>query len=178
MLYYSSSFRLRRGNNVGNSTHKPLEEYLVGRLGIHHNVKHRSNQPPRDDVGPDLEQVEHKNVFLPEFTVCKPNAFRNQPHQEPKAGGRDGRDNPAPPDAPAVAEVNQRMADQADQQPGYGAEKCSHKCEQAVLAGDIGVGNRARDCHKAAQYKEECRTDADRHNGFYGIVFHFLLSIH
>ena len=87
---------------------------------------------------------------------------------------REGRgDDPAPPRNATPGQVNQGMADEADQSAGY---RTVHGCQQAqngVLQADVGVGHRAGNRHKTAQNKEESCADANCNEGFdVVIVFH------
>jgi hypothetical protein len=78
----------------------------------------------------ELREVEGQNALLAELAVLQLEAAAAQADQQAEAAGGD---DPAPPDAPAVAEVDERVADEADQQTGDGAEHSRHKGEQAVL---------------------------------------------
>ena len=81
-------------------------------------------------------------------------------------------DDPAPPRDAAPGQVDQRMADEADQAAGHGAVHGSQQAQHGILQADVGVGDRAGDGHKAAQDKEQGSTDADGDNGFHREFFH------
>ena len=93
----------------------------------------------------------------------------SQTHQQSEYAGSD---DPAPPHAPAVAEVDQSMSDEAHQSARHGTINHCQECQQAVLNGDAGIGHGAGNGDKAAQDKEQGSTDADGDNGFHREFFH------
>ena len=81
-------------------------------------------------------------------------------------------DDPAPPDAPAVTEVDQGVADEAGQQRDEGAECGAEQRQHAVLDGDVRVGHGAGDRYEASADEEQCGTDGDGHDALYRCIFH------
>ena len=90
-------------------------------------------------------------------------------HNADKSGG----DDPAPPWDAAPGQVDQSMADEADQAAGNRAVHSGQQGQHCILQADVGVGHRAGDCHKTPQHKEQCCADTNGDKGLDAIVvFH------
>jgi len=159
------------GDAVGDSAEQALSKELLQRLGVDDDVQHGSHQTPADYVGDDLGQVEAQDLLLAEDALGELDLLCGKADQQTEnAGG----DDPAPPHTPAVAEVDESVADEADEGAGNRSEQDCHEGQKAVLGGDIGVGDGAGDCDEAAQNEEQGGADADGNDGGYGRLFHFL----
>ena len=105
------------GEDVDARADQALKEDLVSGLGIHHNVQHGGDQHPGQQMGDRLPDIEADGVVLGELAVLK----RILAGQEADGAAEEGgSDDPAPPYAPAVAEVDEKMPDQARKQSGDG----------------------------------------------------------
>ena len=90
-------------------------------------------------------------------------------HNADKSGG----DDPTPPWDAAPGQVDQSMADEADQAAGNRAVHSGQQGQHCILQADVGVRHRAGDCHKTPQHKEQCCADTNGDNGLDAIVvFH------
>ena len=76
----------------------------------------------------------------------------------------------------APGQVDEGVADEADQAAGHGAVHGSQQGQNGVLQADVGVGHRAGNGHKTPQNKEQCRADTDSDNGLDAavVIFHIL----
>ena len=64
------------------------------------------------------------------------------------------------------------MTDKANQSASHRAINDGHECQQAILGGNVNVGNRAGNGNEAAQNKEQSSADADGYDGFYRKLLH------
>ena len=102
-----------------------------------------------------LEEVEGDDPPLSEFAVLDRQSGSDQSDQSTEACGCD---HPAPPDAPAIAEIDQSMSDQADQRTGNRAEDRCHKGQQTILCGNVCIRYRTWDRNEPSQHKEQRNT--------------------
>ena len=73
-------------------------------------------------------------------------------------------DYPAPPDSPAIGEVDEGMADESDEDTCNWSEEGSHKCQETILDGNCCVWNWARNSNKSSKDEEESGTDSNGDN--------------
>ena len=111
----------------------------------------------RDHVG---DGVGH-NVLLAKLALVDVQLLGKQADHD---AHKRGRDHPAPPRAAAPAQVNQRVADKADQAARHRAVHRRQQTEHRILQADVRIRNAAGDRHKAAEHKEQRRADGHSHN--------------
>ena len=120
----------------------------------------------------DLDNVELDEALLADLVFLDFQQLCTETCQQTEGCGSQ---NPAPPHAPAEAEVNEGMADEANECTGQRAVNNCHKCQQTVLDGDVGICNRAGDGNKTTQHEEQGGTDADGNDGLNRELLHFYL---
>ena len=94
-----------------------------------------------------LSYIELNQPLLAHFGLVHLQKLSGQTHQQTKDTGSD---DPAPPYAPACAEVDEGVTDQAYQSTGYGAVDHGKEGQQAVLNGHGGICHGAGDGNEAA----------------------------
>ena len=157
------------GHSVAHSGHETLCKQLVQRLVVHKNVQHGSHNAPAEDVSNDLGDVELHETLLAHLSLVHLEGLGSEAHQQTEHAGSD---DPAPPHAPAVAEVDEGMTDEAHESAGDGAEHHGHEGQQTVLHADIDIGHGAGDRHETAQNEEQRCTDADGNDGLNRKLLH------
>ena len=78
----------------------------------------------------DLEQVKGDDSLCVKLTLIQ---FQTGSDQSDHCAKTCGSNDPAPLDSPAVAEVDQCVANETDERAGDRSEQCRHKCQQAIL---------------------------------------------
>lgn len=119
-------------------------------------------------MGHDVAMAKVATLRLLKSPSCTFSFLANRPTTTPvKAEAM----TPAPPRDAAPGQVDEGMADEADQGAGHGAVHGGQQTEHRVLQADVGVGHRAGDSDKAPQNKEQGCADADGNEGFTVRVF-------
>ena len=157
-------------DDVGHSGKRTLCKDLFGGLGVDQDVQHRRNDDPGNGMGHDIGDGEGGDLTLVEVALLHIQLLGKQADDH---AGEGGGDDPAPPRDAAPGQVDEGMADEADQGAGHRAVHGGQQTEHRVLQADVGVGHRAGDCHKTPQHKEQCCADTNGDKGLDAIVvFH------
>ena len=156
-------------DDVGHSGKRALCKDLFGGLGVDQDVQHRRNDDPGNGMGRDIGDGEGGDLTLVEVALLHIQLLGKQADDH---AGESGGDDPAPPRNAAPRQVDEGMADEADQGAGHRAVHGGQQTEHRVLQADVGVGHRAGDSDKAPQNKEQGCADADGNDGFDIRVFH------
>ena len=104
-------------DGIGNAGEQALGKQLLHGLLIDDDVQHGSHNAPAENVADDLADVEGQDGLLADLMMQLAGGTGNTHHQA--VNGRS--DDPAPPHAPAKAEVDEGMTDQTHQGAGQGA---------------------------------------------------------
>ena len=66
----------QRRDRIACSAYEPLQEHFVSRLCVNHDIQHRSNQRPAENMANHNRNDKTHDIFIPEQAIPETNFFR------------------------------------------------------------------------------------------------------
>ena len=106
------------GDRIGYCGKCTLCKHLLDGLGVDGNIQHGGHQDPGQQMSHDIGQRKESHLLLAELAFLQVQLLGEQAHHNTHKGGGD---DPAPPGAAAPGQVDEGVADEADQAADHGA---------------------------------------------------------